>query len=104
VKVPYPSENLTSSIDAQEKEAMQKVQQFIAESNKRIATYQANIAKWDKVLAFEDMTLEDYRDAFPEDAYDIHRPTLWPHTPEDQPGYVPPPVAGGPTSPMTGGH
>ena len=38
------------------------------------------------------MTMEDYRDAFPEQALDpINRPTFWPHTPEEQPENNPKP-------------
>jgi len=73
-----------------------KVQEFITESNKRISQYQASIAKWDKVLPFEEMTMEDFAEAFPEQALDpVNRPTLWPHGPEDQPGYKDPAVAAG---------
>ncbi len=31
------------------------------------------------------MTMDDFKDAFPELALDpINRPTMWPHTPEEQ--------------------
>lgn len=31
------------------------------------------------------MTMEDYRDSFPDEALDpINKPTFWPHTPEEQ--------------------
>jgi len=96
VKVPYPSENLTAKIAEQEKMGLQQVQQFMGESNKRIAGYQAAIAHWDNVLPFEEMTMEDFAEAFPDQAFDpVGRPTLFPHTPEDQPGYKPPEIAAG---------
>ena len=35
------------------------------------------------------MTLDDFRDAYPDQALDpINRPTYWPHAPEDQKDYV----------------
>lgn len=35
------------------------------------------------------MTMEDYKDAFPDKAVDpINKPTFWPHGPEDQLDYV----------------
>ena len=70
---------------------LDQVKQFIVESNGRIAKAQETIAKWDNVLPFEEMTLEDFNEAFPEKAFvPLKRPTFWPHTPEDQPGYKEP--------------
>lgn len=35
------------------------------------------------------MTMEMFYDLFPKDALDpVNRPTFWPHTPEEQPGYL----------------
>jgi len=90
-KVSYPTENVSPQVDAQRKEFAETIKNFKAESNKRIQDYNAQLAKWDDILPYEDMTLEDYKDSFPEVAYDpVNRPTFWPHMPEDQPGYVPP--------------
>lgn len=37
------------------------------------------------------MTMEDFNDAYPEQAMDtVNKPTFWPHEPEDQLGYVDP--------------
>lgn len=61
---------------------------FVAASQGKIKEYEARIAKWDDVLPYEEMTLEDYKNAFPDQALDpLNRPTLWPHTPDQQPGY-----------------
>jgi len=92
VKIPYPTEDLTPKINEQEKQAMAEVKKFVAESNARIKEYEAKIARWDNVLPYEEMTLEDFKDAFPEQALDpLVRPTMWPHHIEDeQVGYVPP--------------
>ena len=43
-----------------------QVQTFVSESNARIASYQAELAKWDVVPAFDQMTMEEFRDHFPD--------------------------------------
>jgi len=99
IKVPYPGENLTPKIAEQEKVAQQQTVEFITNSNKRIDEYKAAIAKWDSVLPFEEMTMEDYAEAFPDKCFDpVNRPTFWPHIPEEQPGYKPPEVTAGSAS------
>jgi len=96
IKVPYPSENITPKIAEQEQLGNKEVQEYITASNKRIVEYQAAIAKWDKVLPFEDMTMEDYYYAFPKQALDpVNRPTYWPHNPEEQPDYKDPAAPAG---------
>ncbi|CAL8092664.1 unnamed protein product [Orchesella dallaii] len=88
IKVPYPADKLTPDVNAQEKQAEQDIKAFIAESQTRIQKYQAEIAKWDDILPFEDMTLEDLKDMFPERALDpLNNPTFWPHDAEEQLDY-----------------
>lgn len=42
---------------------------------------------------FEEMTMEMFAEMFPNDCINpVERPTYWPHTPEEQPGYKPPDV------------
>jgi len=93
-KVPYPQDKVTPEVDAQQKQAEAEIKSFVEASNRRIATYQAAISKWDDVLPFEEMTLEEYKDAFPEDSLDpINNPTFWPHNPEEQLDYKAPDAA-----------
>lgn len=88
LKVPYPSENLTPKINEQEKQSAAEVKEFIAESNARIKESEAALAKWDSIMPYEQMTMEDFRDAHPDIALDTtNRPTLWPHDEASQPGY-----------------
>ncbi|KAL5285056.1 ATP5H family protein [Megaselia abdita] len=88
LKVPYPADNVSASIDAQAKETKSEVDSFVKSSKDRISGYESEISHIKGLLPYEQMTLEDYRDAFPEKALDpINRPTFWPHTPEDQVGY-----------------
>ncbi|KAF0301507.1 ATP synthase subunit d, mitochondrial [Amphibalanus amphitrite] len=86
LSVPYPEDKgVSSQIDAQAKEAEKKVTQFVSESKARIAGYEAELAKWEVVPAFDQMTMEEFRDHFPDLALDpVNRPTFWPHTPEAQ--------------------
>lgn len=63
------------------------VQEYVKSSNARIADYQVEVNKLRSLLPYDQMTMEDFRDAFPDQALDpINRPTFWPHTPEEQPG------------------
>ncbi|XP_043188134.1 ATP synthase subunit d, mitochondrial-like [Amphibalanus amphitrite] len=86
LSIPYPEDKgVSSQIDAQAKEAEKKVTQFVSESKARIAGYEAELAKWEVVPAFDQMTMEEFRDHFPDLALDpVNRPTFWPHTPEAQ--------------------
>lgn len=66
LKIPYPPDNLTSQVVAQEEQIKTEIQQFKSASDVRIKEYQAGIDKLNSLLPFEEMTMEDYRDAFPE--------------------------------------
>ncbi|KDR17560.1 ATP synthase subunit d, mitochondrial [Zootermopsis nevadensis] len=85
LNIPYPSDNVTPQIDQQEKEALKEVQEFVKQSDARIAGYEAEIARLKSLLPFEQMTMEDFKDAYPDLALDpLNKPTFWPHTPEEQ--------------------
>lgn len=54
-----------------------------------ICRYKKQLADLAGLIPYDQMTMEDYRDAYPEDAVDpINKPTFWPHTPEEQLDYV----------------
>lgn len=62
-----------------------EIREFIKESNARICNYQEQVARLQKMIPFEQMTIEDFIEAFPDDGPDCHnRPTLWPHTIAEQ--------------------
>lgn len=51
--------------------------------------YKKELAHLASLLPYDQMTMEDYRDAFPEKALDpVNRPTFWPHNEEEQIDYV----------------
>ncbi|XP_055627775.1 ATP synthase subunit d, mitochondrial [Toxorhynchites rutilus septentrionalis] len=85
LQIPYPADTVTAQIEAQEKQVKEEIVKFIKESESRIAEHQKQIASLRALLPFDQMTMEDYRDAFPDQALDLqNRPSFWPHTPEEQ--------------------
>uniref|UniRef100_A0A1B6DLU4 ATP synthase subunit d, mitochondrial n=1 Tax=Clastoptera arizonana TaxID=38151 RepID=A0A1B6DLU4_9HEMI len=89
LKIPYPQDTTVSQLDALEKELNADVKKFISESNVRIEEYSKELTRLLSLLPFEQMTMEDYRDAYPDLAMDpINKPTFWPHGEDDQLGYV----------------
>jgi len=86
--IPYPPDTVSSQIDSQEKEIKADIDKFKAESNARISNFKLQLAHLASLLPYDQMTMEDYRDAFPQDALDPqNKPTYWPHTPEEQIDY-----------------
>jgi F-type H+-transporting ATPase subunit d len=85
LNIPYPSDNVTSQIEQQEREALKEVQDFIKQSNTRFVGYEAEVARLKSLLPFEQMTMEDCKDAYPDLTLDpLNKSTFWPHTPEEQ--------------------
>lgn len=66
IKIPYPPDNVTSQVVAQEGQVKTDIQQFKSASDSRINEHQKAIDHLKSLLPYEDMTLEDYRDAFPD--------------------------------------
>ncbi|XP_023012450.1 ATP synthase subunit d, mitochondrial [Leptinotarsa decemlineata] len=86
--IPFPADTVSSQIDAQEKEIKNDIAKFKTESNARIEEYKKQLAHIASLIPYDQMTMEDYRDAYPEEALDpINRPTYWPHNKEDQIDY-----------------
>ncbi|CAK1544841.1 unnamed protein product [Leptosia nina] len=91
LKIPYPADTLTSQIDAQWVQIQKEIEAYVKESNANIEGYEKKIAETKALLPFDQMTMEDFRDAYPDMALDpINKPTFWPHGPEDQIDYVDP--------------
>ncbi|XP_059612791.1 ATP synthase subunit d, mitochondrial [Phlebotomus argentipes] len=100
VKIPYPEDTFSGEVDKQEAEVKREIETFKQESEARIANYQKEIARLKSLLPFDQMTLEDFRESYPDVAIDpLNKPTFWPHNPEEQFGYKPKDQAG-----ETGGH
>lgn len=89
LKVPFPADNVSPQVEQLRKELQADIEKFKKESNARIADHQKEVERVNSLLPYDQMTMEDFRDAHPELALDpINKPTFWPHFPEDQLDYV----------------
>ncbi|XP_066155082.1 ATP synthase subunit d, mitochondrial [Euwallacea fornicatus] len=89
VTIPFPPDTVSSQIDSQEKEIKADIEKFKADSNAKITQYKKELAHINSLLPYDQMTMEDYKDAFSNEALDpLNKPTYWPHTAEDQLDYV----------------
>lgn len=85
LKIPYPADTYSQQVDTQEQEVKKEIADFIKASETRINQYQKEIDHLKSLIPFDQMTLEDFRDAFPDQALDpINKPTYWPHNPDEQ--------------------
>ncbi|KAH8417460.1 hypothetical protein KR222_000391 [Zaprionus bogoriensis] len=86
--VPYPKDNFSSQVDSEIEASKTEIAEYKKASEGRIKSYEKEIGHLKSLLPYDQMTMEDYRDAFPDSALDpINKPTFWPHTPEEQVGY-----------------
>ncbi|KFU93407.1 hypothetical protein M959_10554 [Chaetura pelagica] len=81
LKVPEPVDTQTANVDAQEKEAAKSTAEYIQASKARIAQYEQQLQKLRSMIPFEQMTIEDLNDAFPETKLDKEKYPYWPHKP-----------------------
>ncbi|XP_033215463.1 ATP synthase subunit d, mitochondrial-like [Belonocnema kinseyi] len=87
LQIPYPADNYTATVEAQEKEAVVDIEKFIQESNKEIERAKGEITRIQGLLPISEMTMEDFKDSYPEYALDpLNNPTIYPHDPDRQPG------------------
>ncbi|XP_075033976.1 ATP synthase peripheral stalk subunit d, mitochondrial [Mixophyes fleayi] len=81
VSVPEPLDNQTEKISAQEQEMNKAAVAYIDESKARLAHYEKELAKFKNMIPFEQMTIDDLNDAFPETKLDKEKYIYWPHKP-----------------------
>ncbi|NXF91630.1 ATP5H synthase, partial [Eubucco bourcierii] len=81
LKVPEPVDTQTAKIDAQEKEAAKSSAEYIQASNARIVQYEHQLQKLKSMIPFDQMTVEDLEEAFPETKLDKEKYPFWPHKP-----------------------
>ncbi|KAK5642098.1 hypothetical protein RI129_008265 [Pyrocoelia pectoralis] len=85
LKVPYPPNPKVAELDALEKETKADIEKFKRESTARAEEYKKQLAHIASLIPFDQMTMEDYRDSYPDTAFDpINKPTFWPHDAESQ--------------------
>lgn len=66
LKVPYPADTVSAHVDQQKSTVQKEIESFKAASNNRISEHQKSMAHLQSLLPYDQMTMEDYRDAFPE--------------------------------------
>ncbi|XP_048344120.1 ATP synthase subunit d, mitochondrial isoform X2 [Sphaerodactylus townsendi] len=81
VKVPEPVDNQTAKIEAQEQEANKSAASYTEASKARIVQYEKELRKLKSMIPFDQMTFEDYNEAFPETKLDKEKYPYWPHRP-----------------------
>ncbi|XP_045776806.1 ATP synthase subunit d, mitochondrial-like [Maniola jurtina] len=91
VKIPYPVDTLSVKVDEQWKSLQPQIKSYCADRQKEIDAAQKELDKINALPKFDDITLEMLYDMNGVKAFDpVKRPTFWPHTPEEQPGYMTP--------------
>uniref|UniRef100_A0A8C6UNN2 ATP synthase subunit d, mitochondrial n=1 Tax=Neogobius melanostomus TaxID=47308 RepID=A0A8C6UNN2_9GOBI len=79
--IPEPVDTQTSRINAQEAEANQSALAYIEQSKARVALYEKQLDKFKNMIPFDQMTIEDLNEAFPETKLDKVKHPYWPHKP-----------------------
>ncbi|XP_038206889.1 ATP synthase subunit d, mitochondrial-like [Zerene cesonia] len=88
LKVPYPVDNLTATIDEQWKTLQPEIKAYCDNAQKEIEIATKELEKIKSLPKFEDITMEMFYDLYPNEALDpVKRPTFWPHDEESQLGY-----------------
>lgn len=81
LQIPEPVDTQTAAINAQEAEANKNAVAYIEASKARIAMYEQELDKFKNMIPFDQMTIEDLNDAFPETKLDKAKHPYWPHKP-----------------------
>ncbi|XP_056442763.1 ATP synthase subunit d, mitochondrial-like [Gadus chalcogrammus] len=81
LQIPEAADTQTSVITAQEAESNKNALAYVEESKVRIAQYEAQLAKLTNMIPFDQMTVEDLNDTFPETKLDKVKYPYWPHKP-----------------------
>uniref|UniRef100_A0A8C5V9S5 ATP synthase peripheral stalk subunit d, mitochondrial n=1 Tax=Microcebus murinus TaxID=30608 RepID=A0A8C5V9S5_MICMU len=81
LKVPVPEDKYTALVDAEEKEDVKTCAEFVSLSKARIEEYEKELEKMRNIIPFDQMTIEDLNEAFPETKLDKEKYPYWPHQP-----------------------
>ncbi|XP_060108752.1 ATP synthase subunit d, mitochondrial [Heteronotia binoei] len=80
-KVPEPVDNETVKIETQEQEANKSAASYIQASKARVDQFEKELQKLKSMIPFEEMTYDDYYEAFPETKPDKEKYPYWPYRP-----------------------
>ncbi|XP_068583779.1 ATP synthase subunit d, mitochondrial [Cebidichthys violaceus] len=81
LQIPEPTDTQTSAITAQEAESNKSASAYIEGSIARIAQYEQELDKFKNMIPFDQMTIEDLNNTFPETKLDKVKYPYWPHKP-----------------------
>ncbi|XP_041076884.1 ATP synthase subunit d, mitochondrial [Polyodon spathula] len=81
LKIPEAADTETSKINAQEQEANKLAVAYIQASKERIAQYEKELEMFRNMIPFDQMTIEDLNNTFPETKLDKEKYPYWPHKP-----------------------
>ncbi|XP_032097625.1 ATP synthase subunit d, mitochondrial isoform X1 [Sapajus apella] len=81
LKVPMPEDRYTALVDAEEKEDAKSCAEWVSLSKARVVEYEKQMEKYKNLIPFEQMTIEDLNEAFPETKLDKQKYPYWPHQP-----------------------
>ncbi|XP_062874893.1 ATP synthase subunit d, mitochondrial [Trichomycterus rosablanca] len=79
--VPEPVDTQSSKIEVQEQEANKSAASYIEASKSRIAQYEKELEKFKNMIPFDQMTVGDLNEVFPETKLDKEKHPYWPHKP-----------------------
>ncbi|XP_062886942.1 ATP synthase subunit d, mitochondrial [Mobula hypostoma] len=81
LKIPEPVNTQTGKINAQEEEAKKSAEEYCQASKERISKYEQELASFKSMVPFDQMTIDDLNQAFPETKLDMEKYPYWPHKP-----------------------
>ncbi|KAK3864725.1 hypothetical protein Pcinc_029609 [Petrolisthes cinctipes] len=88
IEVPYPADTYSAQITEVQNATTAETQEFVKASEARIGKIKEELAQWENMIPFEQMTMEEFADQFPSETIDLNNPTFWPHTPDMALDYV----------------
>ncbi|XP_047435552.1 ATP synthase subunit d, mitochondrial [Mugil cephalus] len=81
LQIPEPVDKQTSVINQQEVEANKSAAAYIEASKARVVQYEKELEKFKNMIPFDQMTIEDLNETFPETKLDKVKYPYWPHKP-----------------------
>ncbi|XP_004709206.1 ATP synthase subunit d, mitochondrial [Echinops telfairi] len=81
LKIPVPEDKFTALVDAEEKEDVKTCAEFVSLSKTRIEEYEKQVVRMRNIIPFDQMTLDDLNEVFPETKLDKTKYPYWPHRP-----------------------
>ncbi|XP_063315106.1 ATP synthase subunit d, mitochondrial [Pelobates fuscus] len=81
ISIPEPKDTQTAKINAQEQDSAKSAAIYIQESQARVSQYEKELEKFRNMIPFDQMTIEDVNEAFPETKLDKEKHAYWPHRP-----------------------